>query len=185
MRNDVMRKLRVRRVAVLMVATLALVSCNPDPPPPVEQFQHAVNLGLNMSLTSFNNIQSVGTETDRYWWFDWRTDGCSSGPEEYRIRFFRACGRHDFSWKNFYEIEYYHHEVNSWNNSNRDEIDDQFQWDMSEICDGGWACLVAANTFELAVSAVPFGNICYDHYHWRSTDGGHIKIANHPDSGCN
>lgn len=39
-----------------------------------------------------------------------------------------------------------------------------------------------ANTFELAVSAVPFGNICYDHYHY--TDG-HIKIADHPDSDCN
>lgn len=157
-----------------------LTSCEPTG---ISQFQTIRNLGFERTLTSFYNVTASPSQKSSYWYLDWRTDGCSAGIEYWKNQFERPCRRHDFNWKNLYELEYWvPNAPDSWNVDNRHEADNQFGSDMSHICNGGFECNVNAAIFKAGVMVVPISNICYDHYDF--IHNRDYKINNHPNKSC-
>lgn len=173
-----------RRATALAVAgLLSMVAAGCQSPTPVVQFSEIRDLGFERSLGSFMGVAESDSGKGRYWYLDWRQDGCSAGIAYWKGVFHDPCVRHDFKWKNLYENDYYHPGVDAWNIENRQYANTTFWDDMKDICNGGFDCNLNAYIFFLGVGAVPHGNICYDHYHYRERRGP-IKIKNHPNSSC-
>lgn len=177
-----MKSARAGLACIVVIAAGVLTSCEPGHP---QQFQVIRNLGFEKRLGSFVGVSSepLGTHRRNNGYLDWRTDGCSAGGAYWEGYFRRACVRHDFNWKNLYELDYYivGHMDTYWSLGNRRAADDQFGSDMSAICGGGFQCSIEAFVFKAGVMAVPKSRICYDHYNW---DRGAVKVAEHPNSSC-
>ncbi len=144
-----------KRIAIVILVALmgtVLAGCKPSRP---DRYSHVKILidyqDKGTTLSTFVRNRDNRGYRDRYWYYDWSTDECSSAPNNppvpvgafvSSVSFTSACRRHDFGYRNLKRLQAEYNRENApnrphyWSDGHRHQVDNTLLRDMRTSCRG-------------------------------------------------